>query len=174
MSAAGTGPEGASGSSDVTSRPGEVVRLRVLNPIFGYERHADLRRKRAFFIGGVLEGGSRGKERILGLVAAEKGPATDYEFQALWQFFVAKRWGSEEVSSRAFAEEKPSDMWRAVKWLFCGSPRREFQLGPVVDYESDWSGDRKEFSMLFGLVSYIREGDRRYGRFLWIFRWRPR
>jgi len=154
-------------------RPGEVVQLRVLNPVFGYERDTDQRRKRAFFLGGIVEGGGPGKDRVLGFVAAEKGPATDYEFQALWQFFMAKRWGGEEITSRAFAEERPSDMWRATKWLFGGSPRKKFKLGPIMDYESDWTADRKSFSVLFGLVSYARVGNRRYGRFLWIIPWRP-
>ncbi|MHC4251723.1 MAG: hypothetical protein ACYS9X_21590, partial [Planctomycetota bacterium] len=82
-SARSPGPGGGAG------RPGEVVVLRVLKPIFGYERDADLRRKRVFILGGVVDGGVEGKEgqRTLGLLAAEKGPATDYEVQALWQFF---------------------------------------------------------------------------------------
>jgi len=154
-------------------RPGEVVQLRVLNPIFGYERDTDQRRKRAFLLGGIFEGGGPGKDRVLGFLAAEKGPATDYEIQALWQFFMAKRWGGEEITSRAFAEESPSDMWRATKWLFGGSPRKKFKLGPIMDYESDWTADRKSFSVLFGFVSYSRVGNRRYGRFLWVIPWRP-
>jgi hypothetical protein len=162
-------PEGGAG------RPGEKVVLRVLKPIFGYERDSDLRRKRAFLLGGVADGGGeRGEgQRTLGLIAAEKGPATDYEVQALWQFFMVKRSGSGEFASRAFAADRPSDMWRATKWLFGGSPRKQFRLGPVVDYEADWSADRKKFSILFGLVSYFREGGRRRGRFLWVIPWRP-
>jgi hypothetical protein len=156
-----------------TGRPGEVVRVRVLTPLFGYERDADLQRKRAFLLGGILDGGGPGKERTLGFLAAERGPATDYEIQALWQFFMMKRSGSEEIAARAFAPEKPSDMWRATKWLFGGSPHKEFRLGPVFDYVSDWSSDRKEFSVLFGLISYAREGNRRQGRIFWFIPWRP-
>ena len=86
---------------------------------------------------------------------------------------MVKRSGSEDLASRAFAPEKPSDLWRATKWLFGGSPRKQLRLGPLVDYDTDWSADRKEFSLLFGLVSYVREGDSRRGRFLWIIPWRP-
>lgn len=161
------------GAGDGAERPGEVVRLRVLNPIFGYERDADLRRKRAFLLGGIADGEGKEGQRTLGLLAAEKGPGTDYEFQAVWQFFMVKRSGSEDLASRAFAAGKPSDMWRATKWLFGGSPRKQFRLGPIVNYKADWSKDRKEFSILFGLISYSREGDRRRGRFLWVIPWRP-
>jgi hypothetical protein len=161
------------GSPQGSERPGETLVLRVLKPLFGYERDADLQRKRVFLLGGVLDGGETDGERTLGLLAAEKGPATDYEIQAGWQLFMVKRSGSEALASRAFVPERPSDLWRATKWLFSGSPRKQFRLGPIIDYDADWSGDRKEFSLLFGLVSYVREGDRRQGRFLWIIPWRP-
>ena len=166
-------PSAPRGGSAPAGRPGEVVQLRVLNPFFGYERDTDKRRKRAFLLGGILQGAAPGKERVLGFLAAEKGPATDYEIQALWQFFMAKRWGAEEIASRVFADERPPDMWRATKWLFGGSPRKKFRLGPIMDYESDWTADRKSFSVLFGLISYARVGNRRYGRFLWVIPWRP-
>ncbi|MHC5055403.1 MAG: hypothetical protein ACYTKD_11870 [Planctomycetota bacterium] len=176
-SASEVGPARSSGPGDGAGRPGEMVVLRVLKPIFGYERDTDLRRKRVFILGGVVDGEGEDEDkegqRTLGLLAAEKGPATDYEIQALWQFFMVKRSGSEEFASRAFAAKRPSDMWRATKWLFGGSPRKQFRFGPIVDYEADWSGDRKEFSVLFGLVSYFREGNRRRGRFLWVIPWRP-
>ncbi len=153
--------------------PGERVRVRVLKPLFGYDRDADAGRKRGFLLGGITEWGGGEGQRTLGLLAAEKGPATDYEIQALWQFFMVKRSGSGDLASRAFAAERPSDMWRATRWLFGGSPRKQFRLGPLVNYEADWSADRKEFSLLFGLVSYFREGGHRRGRFLWVIPWRP-
>ncbi len=217
-----------------SASPADRVRLRVLQPLFGYERDTMPRTKRMFILGGVSSVDKKEKhpwdswlaessatpasvlgpprKQLWGLWAHGRGPATDFEHQLLWQFFVVSRSGSEELASRPLVRslegsqasgvsfalrqaqgrpgegqaqggpalssskggERPSDLWRATKWLFSGSPRRLVRLGPIASYEADWRSDWKRFSTFFGFFSYAREGRSRTVRFLWFIPWRLR
>jgi len=151
-------------------READRVRLRVLHSLFGYERDAEARTKHAFLLGGAYTDAAR-QRHAWGLVSCQRGPATDSDFGLLWQLlFVARRWGSAGLAS-AETSERPSDLWRATKWLFHGSPGKLVKFTPFFNYESDWASDRKKVSILLGLWSYERDGADRRGRFLWFFPW---
>jgi hypothetical protein len=162
-----TGPREADPSR---GRRADRVRLRVLHSLFGYERDAEARTKRAFLLGGAYADAAD-QRHAWGLVSWEGGPATDSDFGLLWQLlFVARRWGSAGLAS-AETGERPSDLWRATKWLFRGSPGKLVKFTPFFNYESDWAADRKKVSILLGLWSYERDGADRRGRFLWFIPW---
>ncbi len=156
-----------------TSGPPRLVRVRVLQPLFGYERDGRRRTKQLFVLGGTYAEAGGGR-RPWGLVHFGRGPSTDAEFGMFWNALLVRRWGSRDIAAAALREDergRPSERWRLTKWLFRGSPRRAIGFAPVFSYESDWETGRKRFTLLNGLWSWGRTGSRTHGRFLWVFGW---
>jgi hypothetical protein len=146
----------------------EKMYLRIVNVgvhLFGLEVEPEVRRQ--FVLGGVPTNDD-GSKITFGLWGHEQGPSADYEHQLLWRAVLLKKWGSREIASAAADARKPSDFWRAFEWLWHGPPRTQVRLGPIMTYEADWSADVRRLSVLFGLFSMDRDGDRRSIRLLWV------